>query len=160
METPMFVSASPKHNTWKATLALTLYISSSCKQVISNAKADRNFSLRSQMGGTFSPQWREQREESETAHSERLFMIFFRLEKWVGGFVPLQAGLFHTLRPTTVFKPYKCDFCIIGPPLKRHPKLFSWRQQWNISILPTHLLVFSLWSEWKCKFILCTRCRF
>ncbi len=30
---------------------------------------------------------------------------------------------------------------------------------WNISILPAHLLVFSHWFEWRCKFILCHRCR-
>ncbi len=50
----------------------------------------RSFSLRavfmligqraSQMGGTFSPQWRAQG-ESETAHLERLFMIYWFYKK-------------------------------------------------------------------------------
>ncbi len=39
--------------------------------------------------------------------------------------------------------------------LKRIPSRFMLRSTWNISILPAHLLVFSHWSEWKCKVILC-----
>ncbi len=67
-------------------------------------EADRSFSLKavsigqqSQMGGTFSPQWQWTEGESETAHSERLFIIFLDYTKMSGWIFTITGWLFsHT----------------------------------------------------------------
>ncbi len=115
---PMSIGAS--QNT---TLVLPLW---RC-HCISPVMTDRCFSLRpvsmligqrvSQMGGTFpySDVYLGRNLESLVLRDCLWFIVI--IKQWVGGFLPLQAGCFHTLQPhnTCVQTPYKRDFCIIGP---------------------------------------------
>ncbi len=88
---PTLVHPKTQHLFFKASLALTVYISP--------VMADRCFSLRavfmligqraSQMGGTFPPRWREQR--------ENLKQLFWRDCSWFIGFIKQLVGGFLTL---------------------------------------------------------------
>ncbi len=115
---PMSIGAS--QNT---TLVLPLW---RC-HCISPVMTDRCFSLRpvsmligqsvSQMGGTFpyDDVYLGRNLESLVLRDCLWFIVI--IKQWVGGFLPLQAGCFHTLQAhnTCVQTPYKRDFCIIGP---------------------------------------------
>ncbi len=100
---PMFNDAS--QNT---TLAMPLW----CWHCISPVMADRIFSLRavfmligqraSQMGRTFSPQWREPREKSGIACSED----YKKMSGWITGWLFSHTAATHLCSNT---------FCIIGP---------------------------------------------